>query len=161
MILPSFRTMSRSSAMYAGATAVLVCALGVTEANARVLGVDELRTELNDARYTITNRQLSDEIVLAQSEDDCGCGDTEDFGDEFGNAFEESLEDEFDRAFEEGFEEGLEEGFNQGYDGGYANNQGQGLSAEQQRRLNQVLDRQTQMIEAQILWTNPLGEGSW
>lgn len=135
-MVPQFlKTMSQSSARHVCFASVLVCALGATEAGAHELGFDQPKNELEDALEPITKRQLPDDIVLAQSADDCGCDDAEDYGDEYVD--------------EHGDEDADDSG------DGNGNNQGQGISAEQQARLDAVIEGQVRIIETQEIWRGP------
>jgi hypothetical protein len=151
--------------MQVGLAAALVCALGVNKISAK---------ELDFAPEPIAERPMSSDIVLAQSFDDCGCGDSEDYddseeyygdredyeddedyGEDFGanfeEGFEEGMEDGFAEAFEEGFNEGFAENDDEGYgedygadDGGYYAGN-QGLTADE--RINKVTDGELRVME--------------
>ena len=101
------KTMPLSTARHVGVAAVLAYVLAVTGAHGR--GFDEPRSE----------RWLSDDVVLAQHADDCGCADDEGFDDD-----DEDFSDfdEFDQEMEDEFAEDIVDGDDFGDD--YANDNG-------------------------------------
>lgn len=129
------KTTSLSSAKHAGFAAALVCALAATGAGAHEQGIDGVGTELEYALEPIIKRQLSDDIVLAQHADDCGCDDAENYGDD--EDFDEEHADDY----------------------GDERDDSQGEVLSNQERLDRNLDRQIQVIEKRILWSNPMGPG--
>ena len=167
MISHLLKTMSRFSAMQAGLAATLVFALGAAETGAK---------QFDMTYQPIAERPMSDDIMLAQSFDDCGCDDSEDFGgddfaeEDFGSddfSDEDFVEEDFRANFEEGFEEGLEDGFaeafEEGFYEGFAEHDDQGYGDDDgaddggydagdqgltaDERINRVTEREMQVME--------------
>ena len=135
MNVPFLKTTSLSTAKHVGIAVVLVAALAATGAHGQ--GFDEPRNP----------RWLSDDIVLAQHAEDCGCADDEAFDDDdedFSDVdedFDQEMEDDFAEDFDEDLDDGYGEGF--GDDSGMAAASGEGFTAEQYQRLNERLDHVT------------------
>ncbi|MGI9510100.1 MAG: hypothetical protein ACR2QJ_12225 [Geminicoccaceae bacterium] len=146
------KMISLFSAKRAGVASALVCALAATGVGAHGQSVDAPNNE----------RQLSDDIVLAQHADDCGCDDDEDFSD-----FDEKFDREMDAEFADDVDddEDYADDYGDERDEDYAEDHGDEPDDTQepvlsaQERLDRNLDRQIQVIEKTILWRNPMGPG--